>query len=149
VTKRSLRSCCSSKRWIAAAHRHRRNVVGPTNPTRWPRRITKWLPPGMRPWHESLYEPYLHRNSQRYLSEYGGVTIKDNDPERIRAAATQMLWRYDGDAAMTMWRICDACQSHLSRTRELRHSCARAFLGRYGDLTACLILLRANVPGNR
>src|ERR1700734_3300805 len=50
----------------------------------------------------SLYEPYSHCNSQRYLSEYGGVTIKDHDPERIRAAATQMLWRCDGDAAMTM-----------------------------------------------
>jgi putative glycosyltransferase (TIGR04372 family) len=81
--------------------------------------LTNWLPPGMRPWHASdifvpkllkrkangcyltlsqtLHEPLSHCHSQRYLAEYGGLTVQDNDPELIRGAVTEMLSQLDGD----------------------------------------------------
>jgi putative glycosyltransferase (TIGR04372 family) len=81
--------------------------------------LTNWLPPGMRPWHASdifvpkllkrkanggyltlsqtLYEPLSHCHSRRYLDEYGGLTVEDNDPELIRGAVIEMLARLNGE----------------------------------------------------
>ena len=123
--------------------------------------LTNWLPPGMRPWHASdifvpkllkrkanggyltlsqtLHEPLSHCHSQRYLAEYGGLTVQDNDAELIRGAVTEMLSRLDGDPG----RDADVTDLRARADRIYQEHgnfgmavLARDFLRRHGDLIA-------------
>jgi putative glycosyltransferase (TIGR04372 family) len=123
--------------------------------------LTNWLPPGMRPWHASdifvpkllkrkatgryvtlrqtLQEPLSHCHSQRYLAEYAGLTVQDNDPELIRGAVTEMLSRADADPG----RDDDVAGLRARADRIYQEhgnfgmaALARDFLRRHGDLIA-------------
>jgi putative glycosyltransferase (TIGR04372 family) len=123
--------------------------------------LTNWLPSGMRPWQASdifvpkllkrkanggcltlsqaLQEPFSHCHSQRYLAEYGGLTVRDSDAGLIRGAVTEMLSRFDGDPG----RHDDVADLRARADRIYQEhgnfgmaALARDFLRRYGDLIA-------------
>jgi hypothetical protein len=86
-----------------------------------------------------LHEPLSHCHSRRYLAEYGGLTVEDNDPELIRSAVREMLLRLDGEPSVDD-DVVDL-RARANRIYEEHGNFGMAALGsdfvrRHGDLIA-------------